>query len=144
MWSAQPVPPSNPGSVEEDAGVVDEPGDRRRGPGGILGDPASPGLRNPFSVACAWNCMWRGLEPYERSHDGLHVLVVDEVGAVAAAPLRHLLGRCIEHALTAVAVDAPVVRTQVCRVEDPGALLVRVLERDPLMHLICGRHGGAG
>ncbi len=64
------------------------------------------------------------------------VVVVGEVGAVAAAALLQLGSRLVEDALAAAAVDARVVRTQVGRVEHPGAVLVGIFEADPLVQVV--------
>ena len=74
-----------------------------------------------------------GLEPDEGADDGLHVVVIHEVGAVAATALGEISCGTVEDALTALAVDAVVIRAEVGGVEQPCALLGRVLERDPLM-----------
>ena len=63
------------------------------------------------------------------------VVLVDEVGAVAAAPLLHLRRVGVEHPLAPGAVDAVVARAQERGVEHPRALLLGVLERHPLAHL---------
>ncbi len=75
------------------------------------------------------------LEADEVLDDVGDVVLVDEVGAVAAAALLHR--RCIgvEHPLAPGAVDAVVARPQERRVEHPRALLVGVVERHPLAHL---------
>jgi len=46
------------------------------------------------------------LEAHDVGDDVGHVVIVDEVGAVAAAALGEVLGVPVEHALAAVAVDA--------------------------------------
>ena len=70
------------------------------------------------------------------AHHGLHVFLVDEVRAVTATALLHVGRWAVEHALAPFAVDAPVVRTEVRGVEHPRALLVRVFEADPLVHVV--------
>ena len=87
MCSAQPAPPAKPGPVEEDAGVVDEPGDGRPSTPSSLG---SPGRRNPPRRALAWNCIWSGRRRTNACDDVGDVVLVDEVGAVAAAALLEL------------------------------------------------------
>ena len=52
--------------------------------------------------------------------------------------------RRVEHALTALAVDAAVVRAQVGRIEHPGALFLGVLERDPLVDVVGRCTWGSG
>ena len=74
------------GPVEEDARVVDEPGDRGRCRRRRL-PVAGTRLASPSRGTALL-----GLEPHERLDDGLHVVVVDEVGAVAAAALLQLGG----------------------------------------------------
>jgi hypothetical protein len=75
------------------------------------------------------------LEADEVLDDVGDVILVDEVGAIATAALRHLGGIGVEDALATSAVDAVVAGTQERRVEHPRALLFRVLERHPLPHL---------
>ena len=125
MCNAQPTPPCEAGPVQEDAGIVDEARDRgrlsRRRRARRTHEAASHGLVMELHLL--------GLEPHERPHDDLHVVVVDEVGAVAAASLlRAPSAGAVEHALAALAVDALVVRPQERRVEHPGPLLVGILE----------------
>ena len=75
------------------------------------------------------------LEADEVLDDVGDVVLVDEVGAVAATPLLHLRGVGVEHALAPGAEDAVVARPQERGVEHPRALLLGVLERHPVAHL---------
>ena len=121
-----------PGAVEEDAGVVDEPAHGhvaavrpRRTPGrGTL----LAGLRVELHLV--------GPQADERLHHVGDVVVVDEVGSVAAAPLLELGRRSVEDPLAALTVDAAIVRTQERGVEHPRALLVGILEADPLVQIL--------
>ena len=129
MWKAQPGAGREVRAVEEDAGVVDQPGHgltvlvrvddvlldpvvlpllRRQGRGGLLHPPG--------------------------------VLLVDEVRPVAAASLHQFGGGPGEHPLAAVAEDAGPVARQERDVEDPRPLLVLVLEAEPLVRV--GRGAG--
>ena len=63
------------------------------------------------------------------------VLLVDQVGAVAAAALHELGRRPGEHALAAVAEDAGPVAGEERGVEDPCPLLFVVLETQPLVRV---------
>ena len=65
--------------------------------------------------------------------DAPGVLLVDQMGAVAAASLHELGCGAGEDALASLAEDALPIAGQETDVEDPGALLVLVLEADPLM-----------
>ena len=123
--------------VQEDARIVDESGDRR--PAAVL-----------FGVALAQMSLLHHLgvelhvarlEPLDMSLQVLDVVVVGEVGAVAAAAELQLRCRLVEDALATAAVDARVVRAEICRVEQPGAVLVGVLEADPLVQIV-RRWGG--
>ena len=127
------------GSVEEDAGVVDQAGDRDLGAvvGRLAGteEPPAPGLGVELHLV--------GPEAHEPGDDVGDVLLVDEVGPVAAAPELELRGRLVEDPEAPLAVDAPVVGAQERGVEHPGALLVGVLEADPLMNVLApSNHGG--
>ena len=128
-----------PGPVEEDAGVVDEAGHGHRDAvvAGLAGsqEPAPPGLGVELHLV--------GAQAHERPDDAGHVVVVDEVGAVAAAALRQLGRRGVEDALAPGAVDAAVVRAQERGVEHPRPLLVGILEADPLVEVVgqCSRAG---
>ncbi len=64
------------------------------------------------------------------------VVVVDEVGAVAAAPVLEFRCGLVEDPLAAASVDAHVVRPQVGGIEDPGALFVGILETHPLVEVV--------
>ncbi len=64
------------------------------------------------------------------------VVVVDEVGAVAAAPVPELRGGLVEDPLAAAAVDAHVVRPQVAGIEHPGTLFVGIFETHPLVEIV--------
>ena len=65
--------------------------------------------------------------------DGAGVLLAGEVGAVGAAALDQLGGRPGEDALAAVAEDARPGADQEGHVEEPGALLVGIVEADPFV-----------
>ena len=71
------------------------------------------------------------------------VVVVDEVGAVAAAALHELGRRPGEHALAAVRRRCTSTRQEERDVEDPGAVLVGIVERQPLVEVV-GHGLGAG
>ena len=130
--SAQPGPGGEPGTVEEDAGAVDEAGDRLAVLVG-LGDAAAlvgDALVLPLLVG----------QPLGDRLDPGQVGVVAEVGAVGAAALLQL-GRLLgEHALAPPAEDARPRRGEERQVEDPGALLVGVLERHPLVQVFRTGH----
>ena len=121
-----------PGAVEEDAGIVDEAGDRGR-------------LAVVTRLARAQEAAAAGLgvelhlvrsQAHERLDDVGDVVVVDEVGAVAAAPLGQFRRRRVEHPLAPLPVDAAVVRAQERGVEHPCALLLGILEADPLVQVV--------
>ena len=140
MCSAQPTPPAKPGRFRK----MQASSTRRVI---VVGSPVGVGLAGTHETAphgLGMELHLLGLDPHERPHDDLHVVVVDEVGAVAAAPLLELLGRPVEHALAALAVDALVVRPEERRVELPGSLLVGILERDELVDVLVAVDGLAG
>ena len=83
-----------------------------------------------------WNCHCSGVRRSRVACEVGDVVVVDEVGAVAAAALLELRCGFVEDSLAAAAVDAHVVRPQVRGVEDPGALLVGILEAHPLVQVV--------
>src|SRR5262249_32274277 len=121
-------------AVEEDAGVVDEAGDARAV------------LLHPMEAAAASLAPVLPLlvgEPRRRRRHGGEILVVDEVGAVAAAALLELGGRPGEHALTSAAVDARPRRQEERDIEDPRPFFVGVLEADVLGQVVRddGGHG---
>ena len=125
-----------PGAVEEDAGVVDQAGHRRRrAVVARLAGPQEAAARRPRRGTASD----RGRRRTKCLDDVGDVVLVDEVGAVAAAPLLHLGGAGVEDALAPVAVDAAVVRAQERGVEHPRALLVGVLEADPLVQVVGAR-----
>src|SRR6185503_16983753 len=68
--------------------------------------------------------------------DGGHVVVVDEVGAVAAATLHELGRRSGEHALAPLPVDARPVGEEERDVEDPRAILLGILEAHVLVEVL--------
>ena len=98
--------------------------------------PSSSVPTMPPRLPLARNCHWSLRQPGCRGLDGGEVVVVDEVGAVAAAALLEVLGRAGQHALAAVAEDAGPRREQERDVEDPGAVLVGIFERDPLVEVL--------
>ena len=120
-----------PGSVEEDARVVGQPGDRG-GRAVVLGAGVEEALRHRFVVELHVTRP----ETHEVAHHVGDVVLVGEVGAVAAAPLLHLGGVGVEDALAALAVDAPVARAQERRVEHPRALFGGVGAAHPLAHIL--------
>src|SRR3546814_17685223 len=63
------------------------------------------------------------------------VVLVDEVGAVAAAALPELGGRPGEHPLAAPPADARPRAGEERAVEDPGAVLLRILDGHPFVHV---------
>ncbi len=77
-----------------------------------------------------------GIETGEGSDHVLDIVVVDEVGPVTAASLGHLGRVVVEDALAPLAIDAAMVRSHVGRVDHPGAVLGRVAERDPFVHVV--------
>ena len=77
-----------------------------------------------------------GIETGERPYDVLDVVVVDEVRSIAAASLGHVGRVVVEDPLTPLAVDAAMVRAQVGGIEHPGAVLGRVAEGDPFVHVV--------
>ena len=91
-----------------------------------------PALRCPTS----WNCHCSGVRRSAWAEHGGLVVLVDEVGAVAAAALLEVGGGTGEDALAAVAVDAGPRAGEEREVEDPGALFVGVFEADPLVEVV--------
>ena len=133
MWKAQPTPPAKSGLVEEDAGVVDEPRDGLAAL--VLVDHALLGAVVLPLV---------GRQGGGRLLDPAGVLLVDEVGAVAAAALDELGRGAGEHPLAPVAEDAGPVARQERDVEHPRPLFLVVLEADPLVRVgRCRGHGQA-
>ena len=126
-----PTPPGKSGLVQEDAGVVDQPGHGLA----VLVDVDHVLLGAVVLPLLGGQGGGRLLDPPG-------VLLVDEVGAVAAAAL-HELGRGPgEHPLAAVAEDAGPVAGQERGVEDPRPLLFVVLEAEPLVRVgRCRGHG---
>ena len=134
--------------VEEDAGlgavVLHESGQRGR----IAVRVGFAGLQVPLLLARALLGEGAGVElhvaRFEPGHvvgEVLLVVVVHQMGAEAAAPETELRRRLVEDPLAAAAEDARVVRPQVRGVEDPGALLVDLVEADPLVDVGRNRHG---
>ena len=122
------MPPAKPGRFRK----MQAPSTRR-----VLISPAlfvlvGPALRVPDLVELP---LLGGQALGVGQHGGL-VVLVDEVGAVAAAPLLQIGGGTGEHALAAGAVDAGPRAGEERHVEDPGAVLVRVLEGDPLVEIV--------
>ena len=103
--------------------------------------PSSCVAVKPPSAALRRNCHCSfGEAGRRRLHRG-DVVVVDEVGAVAAAPLLELGRRAGEHALAAVPEDARPARQQERDVEDPRAVLVGILEAHVLVEVLGIRRG---
>ena len=117
-----------PGAVQEDARAVDEAGLDLAG----LVRLGGPGL----AVADVVELPLLGGEALGVGEHRRLVVLVDEVGAVAAAALLELGGGPGEHALAPVAVDARPRAGEERDVEDPGALFVGVLEGDPLVEVV--------
>ena len=123
--------PGEPGLVEEDAGVIDEP--RHDLAVLVLVDDALLG---------AVVLPLLGAEGGRRLLDAAGVLLVDQMGAVAAAALHQFWRGAREHPLAAVAEDTGPVARQERDVERPRPLLLVVLEADPLVRVGRGlRHG---
>src|SRR5580693_7823403 len=121
------------GLVQEDAGIVDQPGDGLAAL--VLVDHALLGaVVLPLVRRQRGGCL---LDP-------AGVLLVDEVGTVAAAALDELRSGTGEHALAAVAEYAGPVAGQERGVEDPRPLFLVVLEADPFVRVgRCRGHGQA-
>ena len=135
MCSAQPTPPSKPtrlrkmhASSTTRVVVTAEPS--------ASGSPSrEPLLALPYG---SWNCHCAGVSRSAWRAQVGDVVVVDEVGAVAAAALRQLGGRLVEDPLAAAAEDAAPVRTQEAGIEHPRALLVGIFETHPLVEVAGG------
>ncbi len=110
--------------VQEDAGVADQLGHGLA----VLVD-----LNDVLLLAVVLPFL--GGQGGRRLLDPPGVLLVDQVGAVAAAPLHELGGRPGEHALAPVAEDARPVAGEERGVEDPGPLLFVVFEAQPLVRV---------
>ncbi len=131
--------PGESGTVEEDAGVVGEPGHEGR-------------LALVVGVAAADRALLARLRvvlhvlgsyPCEPAGDVGCVGAIDEVGAEAATPL-HRFGRgFVEDSHASTSVDAGEVRSQERRVEDPGPMLVGIIETDPFVQIFGNGHGAA-
>jgi len=74
--------------------------------------------------------------------DGAGVLLAGEVGAIGATTLDQLRGRTGEDALAAVPEDARPGTDQEGHIEEPGALLVGIVEADPFVGI--GRNSFVG
>ena len=70
------------------------------------------------------------------SEDSLYIFdvgFVNEVCSELTATLLEFGGRLVEDAFTAAPEDANVIRSEVRGVEDPGAVLVGIVEADPFV-----------
>ena len=114
------------GAVQEDAGAVDHT--CRAGALVVGGEPVLLALAPQLPRG-------RG-QAAHGDLDRRHVIVVDEVRAVAAAALVEVLRRPRQHAPAAVTEDARPVRRQEGHVEHPSSVLARILERDPLVQIL--------
>jgi len=86
----------------------------------------------------------RGREALGVALEVRDVVRVDEVGTVTAASEVLVGGGLVEDALAAGSVDAGVARAEEGRIEQPRAVLVGVLEADPLVQIGGrGTHSGA-
>ena len=141
MWSAHPTPPSNPGRFRK----MQASSTKRVA---VVADPSasgSPVRRKPFLTAFAWNCMCSGRTRTNADTTVCDVVVVDEVGAVAAAALREVLGRRRRaRPGTPRRRCSDEFESRIRRVEHPGALLLGVLERDPLVEVVGRAVGSRG
>ena len=126
-------PGREPGPVEEDAGAVDQPGPEVA-VGQLLDHALLPLLVELPEV---------GGELGGRPLDVPGVLLAGEVGAVGAASLDQLGGGPGQHPLAALAEDARPGAGEEGHVEQPGPLLVGVVEADPFVgvggHVLVGR-----
>ena len=113
--SAQPMPPAKPGRFRK----MQAPSTRR-----VLSSRPPCGGRSSPALGCPPVLPLLGGEPLGGGQRGVRVVLVDEVGAVAAAPLLELGGAAGEHALAPVAVDAAPRAREERDVEHPRALLV--------------------
>src|SRR5581483_3548179 len=113
--------------VEEDAGSVDESGDGLALGVHLDGAPAPVGLLLELPLVSA--------EALRQPLDPALVGLVGEVRAVRAATLLELRRRPGEHALAPSTEDAGPWARQERHVEHPGAFLVGILERDPLVQV---------
>ena len=90
--------------VQEDAGIIN-----LAGHGGwcalVIG---FAGFQEAVAGCFSVELHVMGLQFDERAHHGLHIVVIHEMGAVAAAPLLHLGRIGVEHAFASFAVDATV------------------------------------
>src|SRR5690606_34137276 len=116
-----------PRPVEEDAGVADHP--RHEAPFGRAADrsTAADGQAPVLPLLVG--------QPVRSVEDRLRVVLVDHVRPVAAAAELQLEGRPAEAPMAPVAVDAHPRAGQERDVEDPGAVLVRGVERHELVHV---------
>ncbi len=125
MCRAQPAPPAKSGSLwKMQASLTTR----------VLVAPSSVSS-TPLSAALLVVLPVPWFEPGEGVENGLHVVVVDEVGAVAAAALGEIGRVVVEHALATGAVDAAPVGTQERGVEHPRASVEAILEADPLVKI---------
>ena len=122
---AQPGPRVEVGTIEEDAGVLDEASDDLPvllHPGGAV---LALGLELPLL----------GGESLGGLFDAALILLVGEVRPVTAATLDEFGRWPGEDALAAVAKDAGPVAFEEGDVEHPGALALRVFETHPLVRV---------
>ena len=124
-----------PGPVEEDAGAVDQPG----------AEIAVGQLLHHALLSLLVELPEVGGEFGGGPLDGPGVLLAGEVGPVGAAALHQLGRRPGEDALAPLAEDARPGAGQEGHVEEPGALLVGIVEADPFVGigghvLVGGRH----
>ena len=97
--------------------------------------PSSSVRRKPPLRPLRRNCHCSLVRRAAAASHGGHVVVVDEVGAVAAAALHELGRRSGEHALAPLPEDARPVGEEERDVEDPRAVLVGILEAHVLVEV---------
>ena len=73
------------------------------------------------------------LEPLHRFFDLRQILLVNEMSTVAATSLHQVLGRIVEDAFAAIAINAGPVGTQECCVDLPSLVAVGIRKTDPFM-----------
>jgi len=114
------------GPVQEDARAVDDTGHRA---------PVVGRRQKPTALGLLGELPLIGAQPHHCAHDGLHVVVIDEMCPVTAAPLLEVGGVVVEHAFASGAEDARPVRPQERGIGHPGAVLVVVFVADPLVYV---------
>jgi len=109
---------AKPGTVQKDAGIIDLTGDGG-GSAVVVGFTRFQETRGN-SLGMELHVM--RLHPHKGPHHGLHIVVIDKMRSVTAAPLGHVGCISIEHPLASLAIDTAMVRAQIGGVDHPGAI----------------------